>query len=123
MLINDAGHWRRRAAAARALAKEMNNYGAKVAMLKIADDYDKLVRRAEERRVTRAIALDNPNAPSNDENDTPPNEAMKRAFPMLGYSVGVHSRGVRCSSSAHFNLAIFERFRSYRRPDVRLRKG
>jgi hypothetical protein len=86
MLINDAGHWRRRAAAARALAKEMNNCGAKVAMLKIADDYE-------------------------------------RAFPMLGYSVGVHSRGVRCSSSAHFNLAIFERFRSYRRPDVRLRKG
>jgi hypothetical protein len=53
MLINDAGHWRRRAESARALAKEMNDYGAKVAMLKIADDYDKLARRSEEPLATR----------------------------------------------------------------------
>jgi hypothetical protein len=53
MLINDAGHWRQRAESARALAKEMNDFGATVAMLKIADDYDKLARRTEERRLPR----------------------------------------------------------------------
>jgi hypothetical protein len=53
MLINDAGHWRQRAERARALAKEMNDFGATVAMLKIADDSDKLARRTEERRRPR----------------------------------------------------------------------
>jgi hypothetical protein len=53
MLINDAGHWRQRAERARALAKEMNDFGATVALLKIADDYDRLARRTEERRRPR----------------------------------------------------------------------
>ena len=53
MLINDAGRWRRRAEEARALAKKMNGDQAKVAMLGVADDYDKIAQRAEERRTTR----------------------------------------------------------------------
>jgi hypothetical protein len=50
MLINDAGRWRRRAEEARALAKEMNGDQAKVAMLVVAAEYDRLARRAEGRR-------------------------------------------------------------------------
>jgi hypothetical protein len=50
MLINDADHWRRRAEEARALAEELNGDHAKVAMLRVADECNKLVRRAEKRR-------------------------------------------------------------------------
>jgi hypothetical protein len=57
MLINDAGHWRQRAESARALAKEMNDFGPTVAMLKIADDYDKLARRAAKFNLRRPVGI------------------------------------------------------------------
>jgi|HubBroStandDraft_6_1064221.scaffolds.fasta_scaffold7460870_1 hypothetical protein len=50
MMINDADRWRRRAEEARALVEGLNGDQAKVAMLRVADEYDNLVRRAEERR-------------------------------------------------------------------------
>jgi hypothetical protein len=37
----------------RALAEDLNGDQAKVAMLRVADEYDKLARRAEEREATR----------------------------------------------------------------------
>jgi hypothetical protein len=49
MLINDADRWRRRAEEARALAEKLNGYEARVAMLAVADDYDKIARQAEGR--------------------------------------------------------------------------
>jgi hypothetical protein len=49
MLINDADRWRRRAEEARALAEQLNGYQARMAMLAVADDYDKIARRSEGR--------------------------------------------------------------------------
>jgi hypothetical protein len=71
MLIDDADRWRRRAEEARALAEKLNGDQARVAMLAIADDYDKLARRADERTgrpevAPDSIPLDKLNA-SNDE--------------------------------------------------------
>jgi hypothetical protein len=48
MLIND-DRWRRRAEEARALAEQLNGYQARMAMLAVADDYDKIARRSEGR--------------------------------------------------------------------------
>ena len=47
--INDANHWRDRAAKMRALSAEMEDFEARTLMLKLANDYDKLADRAEER--------------------------------------------------------------------------
>jgi hypothetical protein len=54
MMNNDADRWRRRAEEARALVEGLNGDQAKVAMLRVADEYDNLVRRAEERRANAA---------------------------------------------------------------------
>ena len=51
--INDPKHWRARAEKARILANQMNDSEAKAAMLRIAEDYEHLARRAEHRALRR----------------------------------------------------------------------
>ena len=47
--INDSKHWRDRAAEMRVLSVEMKDFEARTLMLKLANDYDKLADRAEDR--------------------------------------------------------------------------
>ena len=47
--INDAKHWRDRAAEMRVLSADMKDFEARTLMLKLANDYDKLADRAENR--------------------------------------------------------------------------
>jgi hypothetical protein len=47
--INDPEHWRKRADEARSLADDMKDEISKQMMLQIADDYERLVKRAEQR--------------------------------------------------------------------------
>jgi hypothetical protein len=48
-LVNDPKHWRDRAREKRALAERLRNEQAKQAVLRIANDYERLAQRAEER--------------------------------------------------------------------------
>jgi len=47
--INDSKHWRDRAAEMRVLSDEIKDLDAQRMMLKLANDYDKLADRAEDR--------------------------------------------------------------------------
>jgi hypothetical protein len=47
--INDPSHWRERAEAMRTLANEVKTGDAKLAMLRVASDYECLAGRAEQR--------------------------------------------------------------------------
>ena len=47
--LNDAKHWRDRAAKMRVLSGEMKDFEAQTLMLKLANDYDKLADQAEDR--------------------------------------------------------------------------
>jgi hypothetical protein len=47
--INDSKHWRDRAAKMRVLSDEIKDLEAQRMMLKLANDYDKLADRAEDR--------------------------------------------------------------------------
>ena len=49
MDMDNAEYWRSRAAEARAVAVQMTNPQTKAVMLGIAQDYDKLAKRAEQR--------------------------------------------------------------------------
>jgi hypothetical protein len=51
--INDPNHWLDRAKEARALAEQIDDPEVKRTMLKNADDYERLAKRAEERAVGR----------------------------------------------------------------------
>jgi hypothetical protein len=51
--INDPKHWRDRAKEARALAEQMDDPEGKRMMLRVADDYERLAQRAQERAAGR----------------------------------------------------------------------
>ena len=48
-LIHDPDHWRQRAQEMRTIAEDMHDLIARATMLHIAEDYERLARRAEER--------------------------------------------------------------------------
>jgi hypothetical protein len=53
--IHDPGHWRQREEEARVIADQMSDAEARHMMLKIAEDYGNLAKRAEA-RVAKALA-------------------------------------------------------------------
>ena len=62
MLINDADRWRRRAEEARALAEQLNGYQARMAMLSVADDYDKSPGEPKDAQAPTSVPIDKLNA-------------------------------------------------------------
>jgi hypothetical protein len=51
--INDPEHWLKRAKEARALAEQMGDPEGKRMMRRVADDYERLAQRAQERAAGR----------------------------------------------------------------------
>jgi hypothetical protein len=51
--INEPDHWLARAKEARTLANQMDDLESKDAMLRIAEDYERLAKRAEDRTMGR----------------------------------------------------------------------
>jgi hypothetical protein len=47
--VNDPDHWQRRAEEMRALAADIKDLDARATMLRIAEDYEKLAKRAAQR--------------------------------------------------------------------------
>jgi hypothetical protein len=58
--INDAKHWRDRAAEMRVLSDGMQDQEAQRTMLKLANDYDILADRAEDRALSNGMAGPSP---------------------------------------------------------------
>jgi hypothetical protein len=60
LYLNDARHWEVRAAKMRAVAESLGNPNAARLMHDLANDYDKLARRAEERAKILVVPGPNP---------------------------------------------------------------
>jgi len=58
--LNDAKHWRDRAAEMRVLSDEIKDPQAQRMMLKLANDYDKLADGAEDRTARDGISIPSP---------------------------------------------------------------
>ena len=50
-LLNNVEHWRSRAEEARTIAELMNDAECRRMMLRIADDYEKIAKKAKEHKV------------------------------------------------------------------------
>jgi hypothetical protein len=64
--LNDAKHWRDRAAGLRALADRYLDKKAAAILLRRADDYDKIAERAAD-RAKRNVYLPSSNAPTKEQ--------------------------------------------------------
>ncbi len=56
LLMDDAAYWREKAAEARAAAEQMSNPRSRLAMLDIADSYDRFAEQAEQRHAAEKLA-------------------------------------------------------------------
>jgi hypothetical protein len=52
-VLDDPQHWRSRATELRVLSRELDDIAGQVAMLQIADGYDRLAARAEQRMLAK----------------------------------------------------------------------
>ena len=77
--LNDSKHWRDRAAEMRVLSGEMKDLEARTLMLKLANDYDKLADRAEQRASSDKAPSPSPRAKTtNNTSETGPRNSSRR---------------------------------------------